>query len=69
MTTSDGGSQSRFANLVVAAGLPLNSQIPADQHAHDAFAELKSFFPTLVGSPEHRGAKRNLAPSMGSLRN
>ena len=41
------GAQSRFANLVVAAGLPLNSQIPADQHAHDAFAELKSFFPAL----------------------
>lgn len=41
------GAQSRFANLVVAAGLPQNSQMPADQHAHDAFVELKGFFPSL----------------------
>jgi len=41
------GAQPRFANLVVAAGLPLNSQLPADQHAQDAFAQLKSFLPAL----------------------
>jgi hypothetical protein len=38
---------SRFANLVVAAGLPLDAQDPTGQHAHAAFAELKSYFPAL----------------------
>lgn len=38
---------SRFANLVVAAGLPLTAQDPTGQHAHAAFAELKSYFPAL----------------------
>jgi hypothetical protein len=38
---------SRFANLVVAAGLPLDAQDPTGQHAHSAFAELKRYFPAL----------------------
>lgn len=38
---------SRFANLVVAAGLPLDAQDPTGQHAHAAFGELKSYFPAL----------------------
>jgi hypothetical protein len=41
------GAISRFANLVVAAGLPLDAQDPTGQHAHSAFAELKSYFPAL----------------------
>jgi hypothetical protein len=41
------GGVSRFANLVVAAGLPLDAQDPTGQHAHSAFAELKSYFPAL----------------------
>ena len=41
------GAVSRFANLVVAAGLPLDAQDPTGQHAHSAFAELKSYFPAL----------------------
>ncbi|MBZ5508315.1 MAG: hypothetical protein LAO78_22880 [Acidobacteriia bacterium] len=43
----NGPVASRFANLVVAAGLPLNAQDPTGQHAHAAFAELKSYFPAL----------------------
>ena len=42
-----GAVQSRFANLSVAAGLPLDAQDPTGQHAHTAFAELKSFLPGL----------------------
>jgi hypothetical protein len=38
---------SHFANLAVAAGLPLDAQDPTGQHAHSAFAELKSYFPAL----------------------
>lgn len=38
---------SSFANLVVAAGLPLDAQDPTGQHAHSAFEELKSYFPAL----------------------
>ncbi|MBZ5493844.1 MAG: hypothetical protein LAO76_23235 [Acidobacteriia bacterium] len=41
------GAVSRFANLAVAAGLPLDAQDPTGQHAHSAFAELKSYFPAL----------------------
>jgi hypothetical protein len=41
------GAVSSFANLVVAAGLPLDAQDPTGQHAHSAFAELKSYFPAL----------------------
>ncbi|SRR5579871_488349 len=41
------GAASRFANLAVAAGLPLDAQDPTGQHAHSAFAELKSYFPAL----------------------
>jgi hypothetical protein len=41
------GVPSRFANLVVAAGLPLDAQDLTGQHAHSAFAELKSYFPAL----------------------
>ena len=40
-------ASSRFANLVVAAGLPLSAQDPSGQHAHAAFAELKSYLPAL----------------------
>lgn len=40
-------TQSRFANLSVATGLPLDAQDPTGQHAHAAFAELKSFLPGL----------------------
>jgi hypothetical protein len=43
----NGAAASRFANLVVAAGLPLSAQDPTGQHAHAAFAELKSYFPAL----------------------
>ena len=39
---------SRFANLVVAAGLPLDAQDPTGQHVHAAFAEVKSYFPGLA---------------------
>ena len=39
--------RSRFANLAVATGLPLDAQDPTGQHAHAAFAELKSYFPAL----------------------
>ena len=42
-----GAAPSRFANLVIAAGLPLDAQDPTGQHAHAAFAELKSYFPAL----------------------
>jgi hypothetical protein len=42
-----GASTSHFANLVVAAGLPLNAQDPTGQHTHAAFAELKSYLPAL----------------------
>jgi len=41
------GAVSRFANLAVAAGLPQDAQDPTGQHAHSAFAELKSYFPAL----------------------
>jgi len=41
------GAVSSFANLVVAAGLPLDAQDPTGQHAHSAFAELKSYFPAI----------------------
>jgi hypothetical protein len=41
------GAVSRFANLVVATGLPLDAQDPTGQHPHSAFAELKSYFPAL----------------------
>jgi len=41
------GASSRFANLVVAAGLPLSAQDPTGQHAHAAFAELKSYLPAM----------------------
>lgn len=37
----------RFANLMVAAGLPRDTQDPNGQHARSAFEELKSYFPTL----------------------
>ncbi len=43
----NGTVSSRFANLVVAAGLPLNAQDPTGQHTHAAFAELKSYLPAL----------------------
>jgi len=43
----EAGAVSRFANLMVAAGLPLDAQDPTGQHAHSAFAELKSYFPAL----------------------
>jgi hypothetical protein len=42
-----GMEPSRFANLVVAAGLPLDAQDPTGQHAHAAFGELRSYFPAL----------------------
>jgi hypothetical protein len=41
------GTASRFANLVVAAGLPLSAQDPTGRHSHAAFAELKSYIPAL----------------------
>src|SRR4029077_2254925 len=41
------GTASHFANLVVAAGLPLSAQDPTGQHAHAAFAEIKSYLPGL----------------------
>jgi hypothetical protein len=43
----NGDASSRFANLVVAAGLPLSAQDPTGQHTHAAFAELKSYIPAL----------------------
>jgi hypothetical protein len=43
----EAGAASRFANLMVAAGLPLDAQDPTGQHARAAFAELKSYFPAL----------------------
>ena len=43
----NGTVSSRFANLVVAAGLPLSAQDPTGQHTHAAFAEVKSYLPAL----------------------
>jgi hypothetical protein len=42
-----GAASPGFANLVVAAGLPLSAQDPTGQHTHAAFAELKSYLPAL----------------------
>ncbi len=41
------GVPTRFANLMVAAGLPRDAQDPTGQHARSAFEELKSYFPAL----------------------
>ncbi len=43
----NGTVSSRFANLVVAAGLPLSAQDSTGQHTHAAFAEVKSYLPAL----------------------
>lgn len=62
-----GAVPSRFANLVVAAGLPLDAQDPTGQHAHSAFAELKSYFPALsmevlsIGPEVQRGTVEGLS--------
>src|SRR5580765_5074201 len=62
----NGAAASRFANLVVAAGLPLSAQDPTGQHAHAAFAELKSYFPALsmevlsTGAEVHSGTVEGL---------
>ncbi|HEY7406544.1 MAG TPA: hypothetical protein VIB39_23650 [Candidatus Angelobacter sp.] len=53
------GAQSRFANLSVAAGLPLDVQDPTGQHAHIAFTELKSFLPGLSMEILSTGAEVN----------
>jgi hypothetical protein len=42
-----GAASPGFANLVIAAGLPLSAQDPTGQHTHAAFAELKSYLPAL----------------------
>jgi hypothetical protein len=39
--------QSRFTNLVVAAGLTGNMLDPTGQHARSAFSEMTSYFPGL----------------------
>jgi len=68
---------SSFANLVVAAGLPLDAKDPTGQHAHSAFAELKSYFPALsmellstgaeTQSGTVEGLQRDLRPGNMSL--
>jgi len=64
------GAVSSFANLVIAAGLPLDVQDPTGQHAHSAFAELKSYFPALsmevlsTGSEVQGGTVEGLSESI-----
>jgi len=64
------GAVSSFANLVVAAGLPLDAQDPTGQHAHSAFAELRSYFPALsmellsMGSEAQSGTVEGLPESL-----
>jgi hypothetical protein len=66
----NGAVSSRFANLVVAAGLPLDAQDPTGQHTHAAFAEIKSYLPALsmellsTGAEIQSGTVEGLPPEL-----